>query len=156
MRDATRVFFRTLWLQAVAAGLTATALAALVWSGAPAMFTAIEWGPYDAWTKLRRPPGVSPHILLVIRDQTSEQQFGAGLWDRSVLAHIIGPLHDAGAAAIGIDIPLDRPSRPHLVGAVSVALLLASCAGSRWLGSSGRANSRPLAWSWRLPWIKVS
>ena len=124
MRDATRVFFRTLWLQAVAAGLTATALAALVWSGAPAMFTAIDWGPYDAWTKLRRPPGVSPHILLVIRDQTSEQQFGAGLWDRSVLAHIIGPLHDAGAAAIGIDIPLDRPSPPHLGGAVSDALLL--------------------------------
>lgn len=124
MRQATRVFFSTLWLQAVATGLVATMLAALVWSWAPALYYALDWAPYDTWIKLRRSPEASPDILLILRDQAADQQFGAGLWDRSLIARSITSLHDADAARIGIDLPIDRPSPPNLGGAVSDALLI--------------------------------
>lgn len=124
MRIATRLFVRNIWLQAVLMAFAATLSAEFLWSPAPATYTALEWAPYDTWMRLRAQPSHAPRLLLVARDQASEQQFGAGHWDRSIPARLITALHDAGAAAIGIDIPLDLPSPPHLGGAVSDALLI--------------------------------
>ncbi|MFO0732715.1 MAG: sigma 54-interacting transcriptional regulator [Nitrospiraceae bacterium] len=124
MGQATRVFFSTLWLQAVTTGLVATLLAALLWAWAPALYSALDSGPYDTWLTLRHSPAASPDILLILRDQSADQQFGTGLWDRSLVARSITALHDAGASRIGIDLPIDRPSPPNLGGAVSDALLI--------------------------------
>ena len=124
MRIATRLFVRNVWLQAVVMAFTATLCAEFLWSPAPSTYTALEWGPYDTWVRLRSQPAPSSHLLLVVRDHTSDQQFGVGHWDRSIPARLITALHDAGATALGIDIPLDLPSPPHLGGAVSDALLI--------------------------------
>jgi transcriptional regulator with PAS, ATPase and Fis domain/CHASE2 domain-containing sensor protein len=124
MSHATRWFFSTLWLQAVTTAIAATALSALVWSLAPALYTSLDWALYDAWMKSRNAPDSSPDMLVVVRDDAAEAQLGSGLWDRSVVARAIFALHDAGATRIGIDIPLDRPSPPNMGGAVSDALLL--------------------------------
>ena len=124
MRIAIRLFVRNLWLQAVILALAAITLTELMWAPAPATYHALEWAPYDTWMRLRSQPAPDPHLLLVVRDPASEQQFGTGLWDRSLPARLITALHDAGAASIGIDIPLDFPSPPNLGGAVSDALLL--------------------------------
>ena len=124
MRIATRLFVRNVWLQAVVMAFAATMLAELIWTPAPATYTALEWGPYDTWMRLRHQPAAPSDLLLVLRDHDSEQQFGAGPWDRSIPARLITALHDAGAATLGIDIPLDLPSPPNLGGAVSDALLL--------------------------------
>ena len=62
-----------------------------------------------------RPQPVPDSRLLVITGtRPADQQFGAGQWDRSLTATLITALHDAGASAIGIDIPLDLPSPPNL------------------------------------------
>ena len=124
MRIATRLFVSNVWLQAVLMAFAATLCAEFVWSPAPATYQALEWAPYDTWMRLRSQPASSAHLLLVVRDQASEQQFGAGHWDRSMAARLITALHDAEAAAIGIDIPLELPSPPNLGGAVSDALLI--------------------------------
>ncbi|MCE3224086.1 MAG: putative transrane signal transduction receptor and sigma-54 dependent response regulator [Nitrospira sp.] len=124
MRIATRLFVRTVWLQAVLMACVATLCAEFLWSPAPATYMALEGAPYDTWMRFRAQPPRSSHLLLVVRDQASEQQFGAGHWDRSLAARLITTLHDAGAAAVGVDIPLDLPSPPNLGGAVSDALLL--------------------------------
>ena len=124
MRIAARLFVRNLWLQAVLMAFAATLCAELLWSPAPATYTALEWAPYDTWMRLRSQPVHSTPVLLVVRDQASEQEFGAGHWDRSVVARLITALHDAGAASIGIDIPLDLPSPPNLGGAVGDTLLI--------------------------------
>lgn len=123
MQIATRLFVRNVWLQAVVMALASVALTEILWAPAPVTYHALEWAPYDTWMRLRSQPAPDSHLLLVIRDQASEQQFGAGMWDRSLPARLITGLHDAGAAAIGLDIPLDLPSPPNLGGAVSDALL---------------------------------
>ena len=123
MQIATRLFVRNVWLQAVVMALLAVALSEALWAPAPVTYHALEWAPYDTWMRVRSQPAPDSHLLLVMRDQASEQQFGAGLWDRSLPARLIAALHDAGAAAIGLDIPLDFPSPPNLGGAVSDALL---------------------------------
>ena len=124
MQIATRLFVRNVWLQAVVMALASLALSEAMWAPAPVTYHALEWAPYDTWMRLRSQPAPDSHLLLVMRDQASEQQFGAGLWDRSLPARLITGLHDAGAAAIGLDIPLDFPSPPNLGGAVSDALLM--------------------------------
>lgn len=124
MSTATRLFVRNVWLQALVMALCALLVSQLIWTAAPATFHAIEWAPYDTWIRLRPHPAPDPHLLLVTRDPAGDHQFGAGQWDRSLAATLITALHDAGATAIGIDIPLDLPSPPNLGGAVSDALLI--------------------------------
>jgi DNA-binding NtrC family response regulator/CHASE2 domain-containing sensor protein len=124
MRIATRLFVRNSWLQALVMALAAMAFAEIIWMPAPATYQTLEWAPYDTWMRLRVQPAPAPHLLLILRDQASEQQFGTGSWDRALSAKLITALHDAGAASIGLDIPLDVPSPPNLGGAVSDALLI--------------------------------
>ncbi|WHZ23014.1 MAG: sigma-54 dependent DNA-binding response regulator [Nitrospira sp.] len=124
MPIAVRLFVRAVWLQALAMAVVATLFAELLWSPAPRTYTALEWAPYDGWVRLRHQLAPHPNLLLIVRDRDSEQQFGAGPWDRRIPAQLITALHDAGAAAVGMDIPLDLPSPPNLGGAVSDALLM--------------------------------
>ncbi|MCS6290033.1 MAG: sigma 54-interacting transcriptional regulator [Nitrospira sp.] len=124
MQIATRLFIRNVWLQAVVMALLAVALNEALWAPAPVTHHALEWAPYDTWMRLRSQPAPDSPLLLVLRDRASEQQFGTGLWDRSLPARLVTALHEAGAAAIGLDIPLDFPSPPNLGGAVSDALLM--------------------------------
>ncbi|MCS6317946.1 MAG: sigma 54-interacting transcriptional regulator [Nitrospira sp.] len=124
MQIAARLFVRNVWLQAVVIALASVSLSEVIWAPAPVTYSALEWAPYDTWMRLRPQPTPDSPLLLVTRDRASEQQFGTGLWDRSLPARLITALHDAGAAAIGLDIPLDLPSPPNLGGAVSDALLM--------------------------------
>jgi DNA-binding NtrC family response regulator/CHASE2 domain-containing sensor protein len=124
MPITSRLFVRNIWLQAVLMALVATFFASIIWLPAPATYTALEWAPYDTWMRLRSQQGFSSSLLLAVRDQASERQWGAGYWDRGLSARLITALHDAGAAAVGVDIPLDLPSPPNLGGALSDALLI--------------------------------
>jgi DNA-binding NtrC family response regulator/CHASE2 domain-containing sensor protein len=58
-----------------------------------------------------------------VRDPASEARFGAGSWDRAVLARLITHLAGSGAAAIGFDVSLGQLSAPARGGASSDALL---------------------------------
>ena len=124
MRIATRLFVRNLWLQAAVMTLAAIVLSDILWTPAPATRQALEWAPYDTWIRLRAQPAPDQNLLLILRDQASDQQFGTGPWDRALPAKLITALHEAGAASIGVDIPLELPSPPNLGGAVSDALLI--------------------------------
>ncbi|OLC16951.1 MAG: hypothetical protein AUH29_03705 [Candidatus Rokubacteria bacterium 13_1_40CM_69_27] len=85
--------------------------------------TALEWSVYDRWVRAREPAPVSPALLVVTRDPASEARFGTGAWDRAVLARVITSLSRAGAAAIGVDVPLGQLSAPGRGGPSSDALL---------------------------------
>ncbi len=124
MSTATRLFVRNIWLQALVMALSALLLTGMIWMAAPTTFHTLEWAPYDTWMRLRPHPAPDAKLLLISREQSSDQQFGTGQWDRSLAARLVTALHDAGATAIGLDIPLDLPSPPHLGGAVSDALLI--------------------------------
>ena len=119
-----RFFYTHTWIQALAISIFTVALSSFLWSLAPVTYTTMEWGWYDTWLKHRQPPESNAPILLILRDQRSDQQFGTGIWDRAILARMVTALDDAGAAAIGIDVSLRVPSPPALGGAVSDALLL--------------------------------
>ena len=121
---AGRFFYTHTWIQALVISILAITLSGFLWSLAPATYTAMEWGWYDTWLKHREPPESNVQLLLILRDPRSDQQFGTGIWDRAVIARLVTALDDAGAAAIGIDVPLRVPSPPALGGAVSDALLL--------------------------------
>jgi DNA-binding NtrC family response regulator/CHASE2 domain-containing sensor protein len=104
-------------LIAVAATLAASALVGL---GGPGLVT-LEWTAREILTPNLAP--VSPALVIVARDAASEARFGAGGWDRAVLARAVAGLARAGAAAIGLDTPLGQPSAPGRGGAASDALL---------------------------------
>lgn len=103
----------------LAASLAATAL--LLFGGGS--ITALEWSVYDGGILPRQPAPISPALLVVARDPASDARFGAGAWDRAVLAQLITSLSRAGAAAIGVGVPLGQPSAPGRGGASSDALL---------------------------------
>ena len=124
MRIVTRLFVRNVWLQAALMAFAATLSAELLWSTLPTTYTALEWAPYDNWMRLRSQATHPSHLVLVVRDPASEQQFGLGYWDRSIPARLVTALHDAGVRAIGIDTPINLPSPPNLGGAVSDTLLI--------------------------------
>ncbi len=108
-------------LLAVLLAVTATLGAvSVVTLGGPAIAT-LELTARDALTLALAP--VSPTLVLVARDTQSEARFGAGAWDRAVLARAVGGVARAGAAAIGLDTPPGRPSAPGRGGATSDALL---------------------------------
>src|SRR5258706_1677963 len=108
-------------VSAVVIGLGAALVAMGVWAiGNPAI-AGLEWSVYDRW--LRRPVPVSPELVVVARDPASEARFGSGAWDRAVLARLITSISRAGAAVVGVDLQIGRPSTPGGGGASSDALL---------------------------------
>ena len=119
-----RLFIASLPLQALGIGSLATLLSAMLWSAAPATFTALDHTVYDTWLRHRTTTQVSPSLTIVVRDPASEERFGRGPWDRSILARLIVTIHEAGAAVIGVDHRLDYASPAQLGGAASDALFL--------------------------------
>src|SRR5439155_27277912 len=81
----------------------------------------LEWSVYDRW--LRRPAPVSSELVVVARDAASEARFGSGPWDRAVLSRLITSLSRVGAAVVGVDVQIGRPTTPGRGGAASDALL---------------------------------
>ncbi len=127
MLDASRLWRRFLGsscLQAGAMGLLATVLASGLWAPASTTFTALDWTLYDFWLTDRTTIPISPSLLIVTRDPASEEEFGAGPWDRAILARLMTSAHEAGALAIGLDDRLDHASQAQRGGAASDALLL--------------------------------
>lgn len=123
-----RQFLGSSWLQACAMGLFATVLTFAVWAAAPTTFTALDWAAYDLWLTNRTAIPVSPSLLIVTRDLASENEFGAGPWDRAVLARLLASAHESGSLAIGLDHRLDHASPAQLGGVTSDALLLEAMA----------------------------
>lgn len=119
-----RFFITSLSVQALTIGLLMAVLARVFWLAAPATYTALDWTLYDTWLGLRAPIAVSPALAIVARDPASEERFGAGPWDRAILAQLITAAHEAGASAIGLDHRFDHASSAQLGGAASDALLL--------------------------------
>ncbi|BCA56080.1 putative transmembrane signal transduction receptor and sigma-54 dependent response regulator [Nitrospira sp. KM1] len=119
-----RRFIASLPLQALAIGLLAVLLARGFWSVAPATFTSLDWSVYDGWVRNRPPIGFSPSLAIIARDAASEERFGPGPLDRSVLARLISAAQEFGAAAIGVDHRLAQGSPAQRGGAASDALLL--------------------------------
>jgi transcriptional regulator with GAF, ATPase, and Fis domain/CHASE2 domain-containing sensor protein len=111
-------------LAAVLLGVSATVLAWIVWVSAGGTLTAIERSPYDSWLRTRPLVPVSPAVVMVSRDAASDGRFGAGEWDRALLARAISALRNAGAVVVGVDIPISEPSTPAQGGAASDALLV--------------------------------
>src|SRR5262245_6056629 len=127
MLDASRLwrqFLSSSCLQAGAMGLLATVLSFILWAAASTTFTALDWTAYDFWLTDRAPIPVSPSLLIVTRDPASEHEFGAGAWDRAILARLLISAHESGALAIGLDHRLDHASPAQLGGAASDALLV--------------------------------
>ena len=127
MLDASclwRRFLSSSWLQAGAIGLLATILAFALWAAALTTFTALDWTAYDFWLTDRAPIPVSPSLLIVTRDPASEEEFGAGPWDRAIFARLLTSAHESGALVIGLDHRLDHAGPAQLGGAASDALLL--------------------------------
>jgi len=101
MLDAARLwrqFLSSSWLQAGAMGLLATVLSVGLWAAASTTFTALDWTAYDFWLTDRAPIQVSPSLLIVTRDPASEEEFGAGPWDRAIFARLLISAHESGAA----------------------------------------------------------
>src|SRR5438309_572378 len=92
------------------------AVGALVAARSPV--TAFEWS-----VRPREVARVSPALVLITRDGASDARFSADTWDRAVLARVVTALARAGAAAIGIDVPLGLPGAPGRGGPTGDALL---------------------------------
>jgi transcriptional regulator with PAS, ATPase and Fis domain len=120
-----RLFITNILWQAITIGFVASLFAHGFWSLAPVTFTTLDWALYDMWLRVRAPIPVSELLTVVVRDPESEERFGPVL-DRAVLAEVLNAVHEAGAAAIGIDHRLDHASPSSLGGAASDAMLLES------------------------------
>ena len=108
-------------IAAAAIGGSATMVALGVLLLGASTITPLEWSVHDHWVRPSR--SASSALVVVARDPASEARLGAGAWDRAVLARLITGLSRAGAAAVGVDVTLERPSAPGHGGAASDALL---------------------------------
>ena len=119
-----RLFIASIPLQALVISSLATLLSAMLWSVAPATFTALDYTVYDTWVRHRATAKLNSSLTIVVRDTASEERFGRGPWDRGILAQLILTIHETGAAVIGVDHRLDYASPAQLGGAASDAFLL--------------------------------
>lgn len=119
-----RLLVTSVPLQSFAIGLLATVTAHLIWGMAPATYMALDWAIYDGWLRHRAPIETSSSLTIVLRDPATDDRFGPGPLDRSILAQLINAAHESGATAIGLDHRLDHASPAHLGGAASDALLM--------------------------------
>ena len=119
-----RLLITSLPLQALGIGSLAALLSALLWSAAPPTFTALDYAVYDGWLHHRTTARPNTSLAIVARDAASDERFGRGPWDRSILARLIVTIHEAGATVIGVDHRLDYASPAQLGGAASDALFL--------------------------------
>ena len=117
-----RLFLTSTALQALTMGLLATFPAIALWAVAPATLAAFDWALYDTWLHHRVPVAVSRELTIVARDPAADERFGP-MVDRSSLAQLITAVHEADAAAIGLDHRLDHASPASLGGAAGDALL---------------------------------
>jgi len=117
-----RLFLTSTTLQALTMGLLASLPAIALWSAASTTLTALDWALYDAWLHHRAPIAVSPSLTIVARDPAVDERFGPMI-DRAALAQLITVVHEAGAAAIGLDHRLDHANPASLGGAAGDALL---------------------------------
>ena len=85
--------------------------------------TALDWSVYDRWLRSRAPVADTPRLVVIARDAASDARFGAGAWDRAVLARMVTALGRGGAAVVALDVALGTPSAPGRGGAASDALL---------------------------------
>jgi DNA-binding NtrC family response regulator/CHASE2 domain-containing sensor protein len=123
-----RVRRRGRGLMAVVIGLAATILTAIGMWTTSAGVAGLDASVRDAWMPALAP--VSPAVVVVARDAISEQRLGTGPWDRAVLARIVAAIARAGAASIGVDVVMGRPSVPGRGGAASDALLAQAVAAA--------------------------
>ena len=119
-----KTLLRSRAVQASLLAVLAALIASGIWRLGHTALTSLEWKPYDTWVRLRNPVPVSPFILVIRRDPASENRFGAGAWDHALLARVITGLDRAGAASIGLDVPVGDPSPPGRGGAASDAMLI--------------------------------
>jgi DNA-binding NtrC family response regulator/CHASE2 domain-containing sensor protein len=117
---------RALTAAGIAVAATLAALGLVSFSGS--WVTTLELAAHDVLAPALAP--VSPSVVIVSRDAASETRFGAGAWDRAVLARVVTAMARAGAAAIGLDTALGRPSAPGRGGAASDALLAQATSGA--------------------------
>jgi DNA-binding NtrC family response regulator/CHASE2 domain-containing sensor protein len=110
-------------LPGAAVAVVATLLAAATWAAGNAGVVAMDWSIYDRWLRARDLPRSSSTLLVVERDRSSEARFGAGVWDRALLARVITSLTRAGAVAIGVDLTLGQPGASGRGGVAADALL---------------------------------
>lgn len=110
-------------LTAAGIGLLATGMAWLGWSATPALRTSIDWGFYDRWVQQATLSPADSAVVLITRDAAADARFGAGSWDRALIARLISAVHDGGAAVIGVDLNLLEPSPPQRGGPASDAQL---------------------------------
>ena len=118
---------RRRWM-AVAIGLAATVAVVVAGWASHGSVAAIDAATRDAWVPALAP--VSPAVLVIARDATSEARFGGGAWDRAIVARIVAAVAQAGATAIGVDLVPGRPGVPGRGGAASDALLAQATAGA--------------------------
>ena len=72
------------------------AAAISLWGGAAV--TALDWSVYDRWLRGRAVLPDTPALVVVVRDPASEARFGAGAWDRAVIARVEAAIEFVEAA----------------------------------------------------------
>ena len=99
----------------------------MLWAGnatAPNLVASWEQSTYDTRLQLRGPAAVGQYVVIVGRDEESDERFGRGIWDRSLFAQLMTGLGEAGAAVIAPDFFFDGPSPPVRGGKESDRVLI--------------------------------
>jgi CHASE2 domain-containing sensor protein len=117
------LWLRSRSLPVAGIAVVATAIAWLCSSLVPAVGTSLDWALYDRWIQRHPLPVAESAVVLITRDPATDSRFGAGAWDRALIARLISAVHDAGATVIGVDLNLLESSPPQLGGPGSDAQL---------------------------------
>ena len=78
---------------------------------APRFVETLRFQVFDAYQRLSpRPPAAAPVVVIDV-DDASLRRLGQWPWPRTRIAELLRMLHEAGAAAIGLDLILAEPDR---------------------------------------------
>ena len=85
---------------------------------APRFVETLRFQVFDAYQRLSpRPPAAAP-VVVVDVDDASLSRIGQWPWPRTRIAELLRKLHEAGAAAVGLDLILAEPDRTSPENAV--------------------------------------
>jgi transcriptional regulator with PAS, ATPase and Fis domain/CHASE2 domain-containing sensor protein len=117
-------------MTALIIGITSALVVGVLVALIPNIVSSWEWNTYDLRMQWRGAIPPTDHLVIIGRDDKSDEQFGVGIWDRDIFAKMIAALQRAGARTIALDFHFSGASPQQRGGKASDQMLIDATASA--------------------------
>ncbi|CUS37900.1 sigma 54-interacting transcriptional regulator [Candidatus Nitrospira nitrificans] len=111
---------------ALVIGIVSALVVVMLYILMPNLISSWELSTYDLRMQLRGSVKLTSQLVIIARDDVSDEEIGVGIWNRQVFAKVIDALHRAGARVIALDFDFSQASPKERGGESSDQALISA------------------------------